>query len=160
MAVPEFPADRELVFTRLIDAPRANVWRCWTDADLLKRWFAPAPLKVTQAQVDVRPGGISCLTMQLPDGTETPNEGVYLEVIEGRKLVFTDAFTAAWQPKEGAPFMVATITLDDEEGKTRYTACVRHWSTDAARQHENMGFHSGWDACATQLEALASTRLA
>ena len=155
--MPDFPADRELVLTRLIDAPRANVWRCWSDAELLKQWFAPAPLKVTQAQVDLRPGGMNRLTMQLPDGTEMANEGVYLEVIEGSKLVFTDAFTAAWQPKDGVPFMVATITLADENGKTRYTARVRHWSADAARQHESMGFQAGWGACATQLEALAST---
>lgn len=95
--------------------------------------------------------------MQGPDGQALPSEGVYLDVIEGRQLVFTDAFTAGWAPKDGAPFMVVIITLEDEDGKTRYTARARHWSVEAARQHESMGFHSGWGTCASQLEAVAKT---
>ena len=49
--------DRELVFTRLIDAPREKLFRAWTDADLLKQWFAPLPYTTPVAELDVRPGG-------------------------------------------------------------------------------------------------------
>jgi uncharacterized protein YndB with AHSA1/START domain len=144
---------RDLVLTRLIDAPREKVYRAWTDAELLKKWFAPAPVTTPKAELDVRPGGANRITMRLPDGTEMPNAGVYLEVVPNERLVFTDAFTDAWTPSE-KPFMTVILTFENEGGKTRYTARVRHWN-DADRQaHENMGFHKGWGQCADQLEAL------
>lgn len=156
--MPDFPSDRELVLNRLIDAPRQAVWRCWTEAELLKQWFAPKPFVTPSAELDVRPGGENRILMRGPDGQEMPNEGVYLEVVPGEKLVFTDAFTAAWAPKPGAPFMVVILTFEDaEEGRTRYTARVRHWTEEAQAQHEAMGFHRGWGLCADQLEALAKT---
>jgi uncharacterized protein YndB with AHSA1/START domain len=153
----EFPANRELVLSRLIDAPRTNVWRCWTEADLLKKWFAPAPYIVSRAEIDARPGGRNRLEMQGPDGQSMPSEGVYLDVVEGSKLVFTDAFAEGWEPKDGAPFMVVIVTLEDEDDGTRYTARARHWSVEAAQQHESMGFAEGWGMCASQMEAVAKT---
>ncbi len=96
---PAPPAERELVLTRLIDAPRAALCRCWTEPALLKQWFAPAPLTTPIAELDVRPGGENLVVMRMPDGTEMPNRGVYLEVVPGEKLVFTDAFGADWQPR-------------------------------------------------------------
>jgi uncharacterized protein YndB with AHSA1/START domain len=53
--------------------------------------------------------------------------------------------------------MTAIITLDDEDGKTRYTARVRHWNAEDKKTHEGMGFHTGWGICADQLAALAKT---
>lgn len=152
-----FPSDRELVLTRLLDAPRENVFRCWVEADLLKQWFAPRPWSVSAAELDVRPGGSNLIVMKSPEGQEMPNQGVYLEVAPNEKLVFTDAFTSAWAPKEGQPFMVVILTFEEEAGKTRYTARVRHWTTEAKAQHETMGFHQGWGTCADQLEAVART---
>jgi uncharacterized protein YndB with AHSA1/START domain len=89
-----------------------------------------------------------------PDGNEYPNRGVYLEVVKNEKLVVTDAFVNAWEPSE-KPFMTAILTFEDEDGKTRYTARVRHWSVADRQQHEQMGFHQGWGQCADQLEKLA-----
>ena len=54
-------ADRELVLTRLIDAPRESLYRCWTEPALLKQWFAPKPYETPVVEVDVRPGGSSRL---------------------------------------------------------------------------------------------------
>jgi uncharacterized protein YndB with AHSA1/START domain len=148
-------ADHELVLTRLIDAPRAKLFRCWTEPNLLKQWFAPTPYTTPVAEVDVRVGGASNMVMRSPDGQEIPCPGTYLEVVPDRKLVFTDAYTGDWVPKNGKPFMTAIITFDDEDGKTRYTARVRHWSADDKKTHEDMGFHPGWGQCADQLAALA-----
>jgi len=150
-------AAHELVLTRLIDAPADKLFRCWTDPALLKRWFAPAPYTTPAAEMDVRVGGASNIVMKSPEGQEIPNPGTILEVIPGRKLVFTDAYTGDWMPREGAPFMTAIITFDPEGGKTRYTATVRHWSAADVKTHEEMGFHQGWGICADQLEALAKT---
>jgi len=152
-----FPSERELVLTRAIDAARPAVYRCWTEPDLLKQWFAPKPFTVSEAKVDLRPGGAHVVVMQSPDGLKFPNAGVCLEVVPNEKLIFTDAFTEGWAPKEGPPFMTAIITFSDQDGKTRYEARVRHWTPEARVQHERMGFHQGWGQCADQLEALAKT---
>ncbi|SFU03129.1 SRPBCC family protein [Mesorhizobium sp. YR577] len=145
--------DRELVLTRLIDAPREKVFKAWTDAELLKQWFAPLPWTTPIVEVDVRPGGSSMFVMRDPDGNDYPNKGVYLEVVENEKLVFTDAFTEAWQPSE-KPFFTGVLTFEDEGGKTRYTARARHWTKEDRDAHEKMGFHEGWGQCTDQLEAL------
>ena len=150
-------AAHELVLTRLIDAPADKLFRCWTDPTLLKRWFAPAPYTTPVAEMDIRVGGASNIVMKSPEGQEMPNPGTVLEVIPGRKLVFTDAYTGDWLPREGAPFMTAIITFDPEGGKTRYNATVRHWTEADAKRHEQMGFHQGWGVCADQLEALVKT---
>jgi uncharacterized protein YndB with AHSA1/START domain len=148
-------SDRELVLTRLIDAPRAAVFRAWTDPDLLKRWFAPHPYTTPVAELDVRPGGASLVVMRSPEGQEMPNRGVYLDVVENERLVFTDAYTHAWEPSQ-KPFMTVVLTFEDEDGKTRYTARVRHWTEADREAHEAMGFHEGWGRCADQLAALVT----
>lgn len=147
---------RELVLTRLIDAPREKLFRCWTEPALIVRWFTPPPWKTVRAEMDVRAGGASCIVMQGPDGTEMPNRGVYLEVVRNERIVFTDAYTTAWQPS-AKPFFTGVLTFEDEDGKTRYTARARHWTVEDCIAHENMGFHKGWDIATDQLAELAST---
>jgi uncharacterized protein YndB with AHSA1/START domain len=154
----QMPAEHELVLTRLIDAPAEKLYRCWTEPGLLKQWFAPTPYTTPVAEVDLRVGGANRMVMQSPDGQEIPCPGTYLEVVPNRKLVFTDAYTGDWLPRtDGKPFMTAIITFEDEDGKTRYTARVRHWSAEDKAAHEEMGFHAGWGQCADQLAALAKT---
>ncbi|HEY1878643.1 MAG TPA: SRPBCC domain-containing protein, partial [Caulobacteraceae bacterium] len=87
---------RDLTIKRRIDAAPAAVWRAWTEPELLKRWFAPAPWTTPHAELDVRPGGGNLIVMRGPDGAEFPNRGVYLEVTPERRLVFTDAYVRAW----------------------------------------------------------------
>ncbi len=149
-------SDRELVLTRLIDAPPEKVFRCWTDPKLIVKWFTPPPYKTIHAETDVRPGGASLIVMQSPEGHEMPNRGVYLDVVENRRLVATDAFTSAWEPSE-KPFMILTLTFENDGGKRRYTARVKHWSVADKEAHEKMGFHQGWGVATDQLEALAKT---
>jgi len=147
--------DRELVLTRLINAPREKVYRCWTEPQLMKQWFAPLPWTTPHVEVDVRPGGANVIVMRGPDGKDMPNRGIYLEVVPNERLVFTDAFVKAWEPSE-KPFMTVILTFEDEGGKTRYTARVRHWTVADKEAHEKMGFHQGWGICTDQLEALAA----
>jgi uncharacterized protein YndB with AHSA1/START domain len=151
----ESASDRDLVLTRIIDAPREKLFRAWTDPGLLKQWFAPLPYTTPVAELDVRPGGANLVVMRDPAGNDLPNRGVYLEVVENERLVFTDAYTEAWQPSP-KPFMTVILTFEDEGGKTRYTARVRHWTAADREAHEKMGFHEGWGRCADQLAALAA----
>ena len=143
---------RELVLTRFIPAPPSLVYRAWTDPDLLLRWFTPAPWKTTKAVLDVRAGGSNLIVMEGPDGQVVPNHGVYLEVVPNARLVITDAFVSAWEPSNKA-FMTVVLTFEPEEGGTRYTARVRHWSESDREAHEDMGFHDGWGAATDQLIA-------
>lgn len=148
----------ELVLTRLIDASAEKLFRCWTEPSLLTQWFAPKPFTTPVAEVDLRVGGASLIVMQAPDGQQIPCPGTYLEIVPGRKLVFTDAYVGDWVPRpDGKPFMTGIVTFDEEGDRTRYTARVRHWSREDYDTHTKMGFHEGWGQCADQLAALAIT---
>ncbi len=150
-------AAHELTLKRVIPASPDKLFRCWTEPELMKQWFTPRPWTTPVIETDLRAGGSSYVLMRGPNGEEFPNHGVYLEVVPNKKIVFTDAFTKAWEPSEKA-FMVAIVTFEDAgNGKTNYTAIARHWSADDKATHEKMGFHEGWGKAADQLEALAKT---
>lgn len=150
-------AEFQLVLDRVIEAPRAAIWRCWTEPQLLEQWFCPKPWYVTGSVLDFRPGGEFSCVMHGPAGEEVQTMGVFLEVEEGRKLISTDAFSPGWRPS-GKPFMASEVTMEDEgEGRTRYIARAMHWNAETMKEHEAMGFHQGWGAAADQLEALAKS---
>jgi uncharacterized protein YndB with AHSA1/START domain len=144
---------RDLILTRIIDAPREQVFKAWTDPALLTHWFAPLPWTTPKAETDVCVGGSILIVMRGPDGKDIPIRGVYLDVVNNERLVFTDAYIAAWEPSD-KPFMTVTLTFEDVGGKTKYTARVGHWSVADREAHEKMGFHDGWTLCAEQLAAL------
>ena len=147
---------------RTLAAPRAAVWRCWTEPELIKQWFCPLPWRVTEVRGELRAGAASFMRMEGPgpDGQMMVNDnpGCWLLVEPQRRLVFTDAFVGDWLPGRAKPFMVGDIRFADAPGGgTLYTAMARHWSEEDRQTHEKMGFHEGWGQAATQLEALAKT---
>ncbi len=149
--------DRDLVITRDIAASPDKLYRCWTEPELMKQWFAPKPWTTTHVETDVRPGGANLMVMRGPDGQEFPNPGVYLEVVPNQRIVATDAYTSAWEPS-AKPFMTLILTFEDlGGGRTRYTARARHWTAEDRAAHEKMGFHEGWGLCTNQLAELAAT---
>ncbi|CAN7598203.1 SRPBCC family protein [Phenylobacterium sp. LjRoot225] len=150
-------SDRELVIARKLAASPEALFRCWTDPALIPQWFCPKPWYAEVVKMDVRPGGVSQTIFHGPDGESFPNDGVYLEVVPNRKLVFTDAYTEGWVPTEN-PMFTGIITFEDAgNGETLYIARARHWTDATVKQHVEMGFHEGWGVCAEQLEALAKT---
>jgi len=149
--------ERELVLARLVDAPAEALYRCWTDPQLIPHWFCPKPWRAEAEALDPRPGGASRITMYGPNGEVAPNDGVFLEVVPGRKIVFTDNYTEGWEPNPD-PMMTAVITFEPQpDGRTLYVARVGHPSVEKKTQHEQMGFQEGWGVCAEQMEALART---
>lgn len=154
---PAATSDLDLVITRLIDAPREKLFKAWTEPELMKQWFAPKPWTTPVVETDVRPGGASLVVMRGPDGQESPNRGVYLEIVPNERIVVTDAYVKAWEPSE-KPFMTLILTFENEGGKTRYTARARHWSVADRDAHEKMGFHRGWSQCADQLTELVTRK--
>lgn len=146
--------ETDLVLERILNAPRALIWECWTTPEHLKNWFVPRPHKVVACELDLRPGG-KCNTTFEVEGNLMPNNGVYLEVIPQEKLVFTDTYTEGWKPNP-EPFMTAIVTFEDlGDGRTKYRAVARHRSAETAKQHEEMGFSGGWGTVAGQLEEYA-----
>jgi uncharacterized protein YndB with AHSA1/START domain len=141
-------AAHELCIERVIDAPANVVWRAWTEH--FEEWFCPRPWRAEIVEQDLRAGGRSAMVMRGPDGEENHLDGVFLEVVPGRRIVATDAFASGWMPQ--GPFMVRIDEFADEGGRTRYTAIARHWTAEAKEQHAAMGFEAGWNAATDQLE--------
>lgn len=152
--LPDYDPALDLVLVRELNAPRELLWECWTKPEHMVHWFVPKPHSVKDIKIDLRPGGAS-ESVFVVNGEEHRQRGVYLEVIPNERLVFTDTYTAGWKPNPD-PFMTAILTFEDlGGGRTRYLAVARHRSKEAAEQHEQMGFSSGWGTVADQLEAYA-----
>ena len=156
-------SELDLVLERTLDAPRALVWKAWTDPEHLKRWFAPKPYEISEAEIELRPGGIFRIRMVGPDGFDTGhgNAGCMLEVVEGEKLVWTSALGPDYRPAEMGEGcesfpMTAIVTLADTgDGRTLYRAVALHRNMGDRDIHAQMGFEEGWGKCADQLEELA-----
>jgi uncharacterized protein YndB with AHSA1/START domain len=148
------PGPFDLVLTRVIDVPRRLVWKAWTEPEHLKKWWSPAPVRTTECEMDLRPGGVFRTLMVGPDGTKYPTSGIFLEVVEQERIAFTDALEAGFRPAQN-PFFSAIITLEEHEGGTRYTARALHKNQEDRDKHEEMGFHQGWGKALEQLVAVA-----
>lgn len=148
-------SDRELVLTRIIDAPPAQVFQIWTTQ--LPRWWGPHGMTTPFCEMELRPGGSFRTVMRAPDGTEYPTRGVFLEVVENERIVFTDAFDPGWQPNPDAFFTAITTFEPWPDGRTRYTARALHWSAENREKHEKMGFQQGWGESLDRLVSLVIT---
>ena len=140
----------ELSVTRLIAAPPAKVWDIMVNRQ--EEWWCPVPWRAKVDRQDRRAGGVCNMTFYGPDGEESQQNGIYLAYEEGRRFVTTDAVTGDFIP--AGPFMIGIWEIAPDGNGTRYTARGRHWTEEAMKQHEEMGFIDGWGACADQLKAL------
>ena len=103
-------AERELVVTRIIDAPRTLVFKAWTEPEQVARWWGPQGFVTTYCDMDIRPGGAFRCCMRSPSGTDHWKRGVYREIVEPERIVFT----FAWEDADGNPRheLLTTVTFD------------------------------------------------
>ncbi len=153
--------DLDLVLERTIPVPPERVWDAWTKPELIMQWFTPAPWKTVACEIDVRPGGRFDTTMESPEGERYPNAGCIVDVVPGRRLVFTSVLTEDFRPSapaNGAEDLAFTgrITIEPSADGTRYTAIAMHPDDESRQRHADMGFHDGWGAAIDQLVALMS----
>jgi uncharacterized protein YndB with AHSA1/START domain len=157
------PADRTLSTTRVFDAPRAVVFKAWTDVDQFAKWFPPDGF-TAECELDVRPGGRIRVDMKGadpalgPDFYEKvfPGSGVYKEVVPNERLAFTFAAAA----DEGSPpmNMLMTVDFEDEGRKTKLTI---HQTADTVADYEalvKIGASEGLRQSLDKLTALLDGR--
>ena len=151
----------DLVVERILDAPRALVWRAWSDPELLRQWWAPRPYQTPECEMELRPGGKFYTRMTGPEGFDFRGTGCFLEIVEGERVVWTNALLPGFRPAAsiedcgGFPF-TAIVTFEDAgEGKTLYRAVAMHASQADRDTHEQMGFHDGWGTVAGLLGVVA-----
>jgi uncharacterized protein YndB with AHSA1/START domain len=125
---------REIVITRDYDRPREAVFKAWTNAEQLKRWWAPAGCTTPFYTVDLRPGGKFHYCMRLPDGRDIWGLGIYREIVVPERIVYVDSFAdAGGNPVPPAHYgmsaghpaeTLVTVTFAKRGGKT--TVSLRH----------------------------------
>jgi len=121
-------SDREIVMTRVFDAPRNLVFDAYTKPELLKRWLGVfGGYSMPVCEVDLRVGGAYRFVWRGPDGAEMGVRGVYREVVRPERLVHTEKFDEAWYPGES----VITTVLVEQGGKTTLTVTMRYESREA-----------------------------
>lgn len=149
-----FDPSRDLTIGRIIRAPRAAVWRAWTDPERFAQWWLPAPTIGRVVTMHVVPGGALETEMSEDGGPFVPHlSACYLAVEPESRLVFTNALTGGWRPAEH-PFITAVITFRDHPDGTDYAAHVMHANAPDRARHEELGFHDGWGTVTAQLAAL------
>jgi uncharacterized protein YndB with AHSA1/START domain len=109
-------AEREITITRTFNAPRALVFKAWTDGKALAQWWGPKGFTNPVCEIDARVGGAIRIHMRSPDGSVYPMKGEFREIVAPERLVFTNiAIDAAGNPIiEG----LTTVTFAEREGKT------------------------------------------
>jgi len=124
------PTDREIVMTRVFDAPRRLVWDAMSKPELIKRWlFGPPGWTMTVCEDDQRVGGEFRWAWRGPDGQEMAMRGVYREVVPPERVVRTESFEVGCAPQAGE--QLAAIVLTEQDGKTMLKLTVLYPSKEA-----------------------------
>lgn len=136
---------RELVITRVFDAPRDLVFKAWTDPEQLARWWGPRNFSTTSVALDSRPGGAHRTCMRSAEGKDYWSGGVFREVVEPERL----AFTFTWDEFEDQPTheMLVTVTFTAEGDRTRMV----FRQTPFLRREDCESHREGWTECFDKL---------
>jgi len=157
---PGKAANRELVIVRVFDAPRALVWKAWAEPARLKRWWGPRTFTTPVAKIDLRVGGAFLYCMRQADGKDIWGTGVYREIVQLKRLVYTDSFadekgnvvpaTYYGMSRDFPLEMQVTVTFEDQDRKTKLT--LHHVGIPAGPDRD--GANQGWNE---SLDKLAET---
>ena len=145
------PADDEIMVTREFNAPKHLVYRAYTEADLIRRWWHAGHGEMTVCEMDCRPGGTYRFAMDTPGGFEVAFHGVIHEVVPGERIVATETY-------EGAPEHPAdvTVTFTEAGGRTTLTMLMKHDSQTSRDMVIASGMEGGLQVALDLLEEVAA----
>lgn len=142
-------SERELTLTRTLDAPRALVFKAWTEPERLVRWWGPSGFTTPHCEMDVRPNGDFRYTIRSPEGEDYRIRGAFREILEPERLVFT----WTWVDAEGQPGheTLVTVTFAEQGGKTRLTFHQGVFPSVEQRDSHGEGWNEALDRLAAHL---------
>ena len=150
------PVRQQVNITRIFDAPRELVFKMWTDPELVEKWWGPKDFTNPVCQLDTRVGGIMRIVMQGPDGTKYPTRGVFNEIVEPERIVFSNIK----EDDDGNAQLevLNTVIFTEENGKTKmtFTAIVVSSTPEACQSLDgmNVGWNQSIDRFADLLEVV------
>jgi uncharacterized protein YndB with AHSA1/START domain len=148
------PSDREIMMTRVFDAPRSMVFDAHTKPDLIKRWLlGPEGWSMPVCEVDLKVGGKYRYVWRHSDGREMGMGGVYREVVRPERLVSTELFDEDWTGGEA----VGTLTLTEQDGKTTLTQTMLYASKEVRDSVLKSGMEQGVATSYDRLEGLLAS---
>jgi uncharacterized protein YndB with AHSA1/START domain len=148
------PSDREIVLTRTFKAPRTLVWDAVTKAEHVRRWYGCAAFTFTTCEIDLRVGGSYRYTMRTADGVEHTMTGIYREIVQPERIVHTERYETTGFT---SPDALVTMTLTEQNGRTRMQSVILHPNKDSRDGHLNSGMENGARETFDRLEALLAT---
>jgi uncharacterized protein YndB with AHSA1/START domain len=150
------PSDREIMMTRVFDAPRGLVFDCYTKPELLKRWLTgPDGWSLVACDNDLRVGGAFRWVWRGPDGQDMGMRGVHREIVRPERIVRTELFDKDWTGGE----TVGTLVLTERDGKTTVTTTVLYPSREARDGALRSGMTKGVAAGFDRLDVLLASEL-
>jgi uncharacterized protein YndB with AHSA1/START domain len=152
-AQPKF-GEGTVVLTRVFDAPRALLWKAWTDPKMMAQWFGPRGFTSSVPELDVRVGGALRIVMHGPDGNDYPMKGVFREVIAPERLVFTNIAI----DNQGNHLLEGetAVTFAERDGKTTLTLKTHAVGRVPIATTMLAGMEAGWTQSIDKLEELAA----
>ena len=145
--------DREVIHTRLIDAPRERVFDAFADAEGITNWWGPNGFRTTTYEKDVRADGVWRFTMHGPDGTDYPNFVRYTEVVRPERLAWEHGVS-----EDTPPHFTSVVTLTEQDGKTRLEMRSRFPSPEALELVKKFGAVEGGQQTLDRLEEYLNGR--
>ena len=150
------PTDEQIVITREFDAPRHLVYRAYTTPDLVKRWFHAKRGTVTIADIDLRVGGTWRYVMVTDSGEEVAFHGEYRELVPDERIVTTEVYEGVPEPEPGQE-VVNTVTLEEVDGRTRWTLVIQCPSREVRDAIVDSGMEEGLQDALDLIEELAGS---
>ncbi len=148
------PSDREIMMTRMLDAPRERVFDAWTTPEMLKQWmYGPEGHSLVVCEQDLRPGGALRFVWRLPDGRDMGMSGVYRDIARPERIVHTEIFDQDWT---GGETVVTTTFTEQQAGQTTVTLTVQYSSREARDKALQSPMAEGMEAGFKRLETLLS----
>lgn len=138
----------EVTVQRVVDAPPGDVFKAWTDPELIKRWFGPGDFNTQEATVDLRPGGAYRFVMHAPEGNPMPISGTYQEIDEPRLLVYTWRWEVEGMGDEESLVRVEFNPADDD----RTQVVIKHSRYPA--EHTGEPYRMGWEGGLDKVEQI------